>query len=124
MMFLMANPEVDAPRFGIIGASSVAMIFIALLLSWWYFSVIRRSHKYTVVTGKNYRPKLVQLNKRWIALGWSLVSIKLLFSFIIPLIMLIWASLLPFFEPISRTALGNVTLDNYREIPWSVIWDH
>ena len=92
MMFLMANPEVDAPRFGIIGASSVAMIFIALLLSWWYLSVIRRSHRYTVVTGKNYRPKLITLNKRWIAFGWSLVSIKILFSFVIPLVMLVWAS--------------------------------
>ena len=122
MMFLMANPEVDAPRFGIIGASSVAMIFIALLLSWWYFSVIRRSHRYTVVTGKNYRPKLITLDKRWIALGWSIVSIKILFSFVIPLVMLVWASLLPFFEPISAEAMGKVTLDNYRLIPWSVLW--
>jgi iron(III) transport system permease protein len=122
MMFLLANPENEPPRFGVIGASSIMMIFVALLLSWWYFSVIKRSHKYAVVTGKNYRPKLIDLNKRWIALGWGLISVKIVFSFVIPLVMLIWASLLPFFEPISRTAMEKVSLDNYRLIPWEVLW--
>jgi iron(III) transport system permease protein len=121
MMFILVNPDVGSPNFGIIGASSVAMIFIALLLSWWYLSVIRKSHKYAVVTGKNYRPKLISLNKKWIAVGWTFVGIKLLLSFILPLIMLIWTSLLPFFEPISADAISRVSLDNYRLIPWSVI---
>ena len=122
MLFILANPEDGLPQYGLIGASSVMMIVIALFLSWWYLSVIRRSHKYAVVTGKNYRPKLIVLNRKWIVAGWTFIAVKLLFSFIVPLLMLIWTSLIPFFEPISASAIQRVSLDNYRDIPWPAFW--
>ncbi len=52
---------------GIVGAVSVLLILVSLLLSWWYFRVIRLSHRYEVVRGRAYQARLVPLGrKRWI----------------------------------------------------------
>jgi len=120
-VYTEAEPQEGDPNFGIVGAASVFMIVIALLLSWWYLRVIRQSHKYTVVTGKNYRPKIIQLGRWWIA-GWAFIGLKLLLSVVFPFLVLVWASLLQYFQPVSRSAIASISLDNFRAIPWDIFW--
>jgi len=120
-VYTEAEPQEGDPNFGIVGAASVFMIGIALLLSWWYLRVIRQSHKYTVVTGKNYRPKIIQLGRWWIA-GWAFIGLKLLLSVVFPFLVLVWASLLQYFQPVSRSAIASISLDNFRAIPWDIFW--
>jgi len=120
-VYTEAEPQEGDPNFGIVGAASVLMIVIALLLSWWYLRVIRQSHKYTVVTGKNYRPKIIQLGRWWIA-GWAFIGIKLLLGVVFPFLVLVWASLLQYFQPVSRSAIASISLDNFRAIPWDIFW--
>ncbi len=116
-----ADPLEGPPNFSIVGASSVFMIITGLLLSWWYLRVIRQSHKYTLVTGKSYRPKMLMLGHWWI-LGWAFVGLKILLSFVFPFLVLVWASLLQYFQPISRSAIASISLDNFRQIPWDAFW--
>ena len=120
-VFLEAEPDDGDPNYGIIGAASVFMIFIALLLSWWYLRVIRQSHKYTVVTGKNYRPKTVLLGRWWIP-GWGFIGLKLLLGVVFPFLVIVWASLLRYFQPVSKSAIASISLDNFHTIPWDGFW--
>ncbi len=120
-VFLEAEPDDGDPNYGIIGAASVFMIFIALLLSWWYLRVIRQSHKYTVVTGKNYRPKSVPLGRWWI-LAWGFIGLKLLLGVVFPFLVIVWASLLRYFQPVSKSAIASISLDNFHAIPWDGFW--
>jgi iron(III) transport system permease protein len=120
-VFIQANPEEGPPNFSIVGAASVFMILVAFLLSWVYIRVIRQSHKYTVVTGKNYRPRMVQLGRWWIV-GWLFIGTKLLLGVILPFLALIWASLIPYFQPFSMAALDLVSLENFELIPWDQFW--
>ncbi len=120
-VFIHANPEEGPPNFGIVGAASVFMILVALLLSWVYMRVIRQSHKYSVVTGKNYRPRMIELG-RWWFVGWIFIGTKLLLSVVLPFLALVWASLIPYFQPFSRAALNLVSLENYYRIPWDQFW--
>ena len=120
-VFIQANPEEGPPNFSIVGAASIFMILIAFLLSWVYVRVIRQSHKYTVVTGKNYRPRIVQLG-RWWFVGWIFIGVKLLLGVILPFLALVWAALIPYFQPFSFSALDLVSLENFRRIPWDQFW--
>jgi iron(III) transport system permease protein len=121
-VYIHANPEDGPPNFGIVGAASVIMILVALLLSWLYVRVIRQSHKYSVVTGKNYRPRIVALGRWWIV-GWIFIGTKLLLGVVLPFLMLVWASLIPYFQPFSIAALDVVSLENFYRIPWDRFWD-
>ncbi|MCE3243111.1 MAG: binding-protein-dependent transport system inner rane protein [Deltaproteobacteria bacterium] len=120
-VYIHANPEDGPPNFGIVGAASVLMILVALILSWLYVRVIKQSHKYSVVTGKNYRPRIVELGRWWIV-GWVFIAAKLLLGVVLPLLTLIWASLIPYFQPFSISALDLVSLENFYRIPWDRFW--
>ncbi|MFQ5539027.1 MAG: ABC transporter permease [Candidatus Binatia bacterium] len=120
-VYYEADPLEGPPNFSIVGASSVFMIMIGLLLSWWYLGVIRQSHKYTVVTGKNYRPKMIVLGRWWVV-GWAFIAVKILLGVVFPFLVLVWASLLKYFQPISSSAIASVSLDNFRQIPWDAFW--
>ena len=106
-VYIHANPEDGPPNFGIVGAASVLMILVALVLSWLYVRVIKQSHKYSVVTGKNYRPRIVELGRWWIV-GWVFIAVKLLLGVVLPFLISIWASLIPYFQPFSIAALDLV----------------
>ena len=112
------NPERGPPNYGIVGASSLLLIAVALLLSWWYLRVIRAAHRYAVVGGKGYRQSQVRLG-RWAIVGWTFIGIKVAMSVLMPGFLLLWASLLPYFQAPSGAAIESLTLANYREIPWT-----
>ena len=97
-MYLMVSPQEGLPRYGLSATFSIIGIVLAAVLGWWYAQVQKRSHQYEVITGKAYQPKIVKLGNRAI-LAWLFVSIYLFLSKVIPLAMLLWASLLKYFEP-------------------------
>ena len=120
-VFNLTNPQEGLPNYGIAAASSAVMIFFALLLSWWYLRVVQRSHRYAVVRGQGYRPKLMELG-HWQIAGWAFIALKVVLSLVLPVTVLLWASLLPFFEPFSASAFDRMSLANFYVIPWENFW--
>lgn len=118
LVYTKTSPHIGPPNFAVVAASSALMIVVALFMSWWYLQVIRKSYKYTVISGKNYQPRLIKLGPWGIVAGWTIVGLKMLLSVVLPVLMLVWASLIPFIRPFSIDALKYVTLDNYLNIPW------
>jgi iron(III) transport system permease protein len=121
-IFYKMQPLEELPNYGVAGAVSSLLIALALLLSWWYFKVLRYSSRYAVVTGRGYRPKLVELGRRgracaWVFLGGFFVVAKLL-----PFLLLTWAALLTYFQPPSWAALGQVSLRNFYGLPWDLLF--
>ncbi len=120
IVYVKVTPDTGLPNFGFVGAVSVMLIVLAGFLSWWYFRVIRLSHRYGVIQGRGYRPKLIELgNKKWLC--WAGLLVYFLLSKVMPLAMMIWASLLPYFQPFSVDALSTVSLSNFRAIDWSLV---
>ncbi len=69
-------------------------------------------HRFHTITGKGYRPTLIQLG------GWRYVTASglLLYSFVLlvlPFLIVLWASLLPFYIQPSFEAISKFTLKNY-----------
>ncbi len=71
------------------------------------------SQRYATITGKGYRPARVDLGRwKYVTMVFSLLL--LLGAFVLPLAILLWASLLPFYSVPSLAALSRVSLDNFK----------
>ncbi|HEY4134862.1 MAG TPA: ABC transporter permease subunit [Alphaproteobacteria bacterium] len=121
IVYLNVSPDQGVPNYGVVGALSLLMIVLSSGLSWWYFSIIKLSHKYEVVAGKQYRPKLVELG-HWVWLAWFFLGSFFFFSKLLPFLIMIWASVLPYFQPLSIHAFSQMTWDNFRKLPAALMW--
>jgi iron(III) transport system permease protein len=81
--------------------------------------VVRQSSRYAVVTGKGYRPKLVQLTRTQKVLGWAFIGIVVLMAAGLPFLALLWTSLNRYFVLPSWSAFNNLSLEAYRTLSLS-----
>ncbi|TAJ75958.1 iron ABC transporter permease, partial [bacterium] len=73
-IYLKVHPQGSGlPEYGITGAVGTFMIAVAALLTSWYGQVLRRGHRFEVVTGKGYRPSLIKLGG-WAVAGWFFIG--------------------------------------------------
>jgi len=105
------------PQYGLAAALSSFLIIIGIALAALYGRIQRQAHRYQVVTGKAYRPRIRALG-RWAIPAQAFVAAYLLLSQIVPLALVAWASLLPFFQLPSAAALKTVSLAQYLSLPW------
>lgn len=119
-VYTKANPQQGLPEYGIPAAFSSLMIVLGIAVTWWYGRTLQRARNYQVVTGKNYRPKLIQL-RGWKPVAWSFIGLWICLALIIPVLCLIWAALLPYFQPPSLAALHAVSLKNIQGLPWPLV---
>lgn len=119
-LYLLLNPQDVLPRYGLAAALSTVALAIAALMSWWYGAMQQRSRRFAVVTGRAYRPKIVRLGRRKTA-AWLFIGSYLVLSKLMPITLLVWSSLLPFFQLPSSRALATVSLAHYFTLPWELV---
>lgn len=121
-IFYKMQPLEELPNYGVAGAVSSLLVVLALLLSWWYFRVLRFSSRYAVVTGRAYRPKLVELGRQGRLCAWIFLGFFFLVAKLLPFLLLAWAALLSYFQPPSWSALSQVSLRNFYGLPWDLMF--
>ncbi len=100
------------PEYGKANALAMIYLVVAVVATIAYSRVIAHQERYTIVTGKGYRPRTQSLAwLRWPA--GILVFAFLLFSIILPLLVFVYVSLLPFVQPPSWEVLDKLTLQHY-----------
>src|SRR5579859_3912099 len=95
-------------------ASSIGIVFILLAIVFvaFYSRLTRRIEKYSTVTGKAYRPRVMKIGTfKYVAAG--LVWLYLTVVVLAPFLVMVWASIQPYYAVPSPQALGRVTLDAY-----------
>jgi iron(III) transport system permease protein len=116
LIYSSANPPTGLPDYGIAGAYGGIMFLTGLTLAYFYVRVVRQGKKYTVITGRGYRPRELALGRwKWPALAYVLLYLSM--EVFIPFLVLLWTSLLPYMQLPSATALAEVSLKNYLAIP-------
>jgi iron(III) transport system permease protein len=121
-VYLKANPpDSGLPQHGITAALGALMILVALLLTWWYSQVLRQGHRYEVITGKGYRPALIQLG-HWSILAWGFIALYFLASKLIPLLLIAYAAFAPYLAPPSFELLAKLTLAGFYKLNWDLFW--
>jgi iron(III) transport system permease protein len=119
-LYLLLNPQDVLPRYGLAAALSTIAMVIAAVMSWWYGAMQQRSRRFAVVTGRAYRPKIIKLGPR-VVLAWLFIGAYLLLSKLLPILLLIWSSLLPFFQLPSARAFATASLAHYHTLPWDLV---
>jgi iron(III) transport system permease protein len=101
------------PNYGLGAAFGASYFLLSLVLVYFYQrATVRQSERFATVTGKGYRPHRIKLG-RWRYPALALFMVYFLFAVALPLGVLVWASLLPSYQPPSLTALARVHWGNY-----------
>ncbi len=100
---------------GLAATYAMALLAVAIALLFFYFRLIRHGERYQTITGKDYRPRRIDLG------GWryATCAIALVLVFMItgvPFLMMLYASLLPFYQAPSVLAFESMSFGNY----WSL----
>src|SRR5260370_685856 len=103
------------PDLGGSSALSVLMLLLVLVLLYVYSRLSRHAERFATITGKGFRPRPFDLGRlRYLAAAILLVDFVLLL--LVPMLMLAWISLLPFFAPVSAASIKLLSLNNYRTV--------
>ena len=96
-------------------AATISMFYLLVALGglYLYFKNTRMSEKFAVITGKGFRPSVTRLGK-WRVPAALCALFLITLTVYLPLAILAWTSLLPWYAPPSWNLVKLLTLKNYR----------
>ena len=100
---------------GLSSTYSMVLLFLSLGLLYVYFRLVRHGERYQTITGKDYRPRRIDLGA-WKYLTCALSLLLVFFITGLPFLTMLYASLLPRFRPPSAETLETMSLINYRAL--------
>lgn len=114
-IYVLTQGGTGAPQYGTSATYALVTLGIGLALMYAYVRATRRADRYRVVSGKAYRPRVIRLG-RWKYPALTFVWGYLALALGAPLLILLWASLLPFYQTPSLEALGSLSLAAYQQV--------
>jgi len=120
-LFTLTFPEDLEPRYGITGAVGVLMIILALALTALYGRVLQRGNRYQVITGKGYRPKMLDLG-RWNWAAWAMIGLYAVISKLVPIGLVGFIAFAPYVAPPSLEMWEQLSLNNFYNVNWELVW--
>jgi iron(III) transport system permease protein len=117
-IFFSLVPTADlGVNYGIPAAFGMLGLAMGILGTLLYLHLVRQASQYAVITGKGYRPKLIQLGAwKYVALG--AIGLFVVIKVILPFAVLIYASFLRFYVPPVKEYFGDMdwTLLHYQQL--------
>src|SRR5205085_1080937 len=98
--------------YGEASAFGVLLMVVVLACLWYYSRLTRASERFQTVTGKGYRPRVTDLG-RWRYFTSALVLGYFALVVVAPLLLVVWASLMPFYRRPALEGLASVTAKNF-----------
>ncbi|PZG17495.1 ABC transporter permease [Nonomuraea aridisoli] len=103
------------PDLAAAGALAVGLLVFALIGVAISNLVGRSGKTYQTVTGKGFRPRPMELGK-WRPVMGAVIVLYFFFTVVGPLLVLLYTSLLKFYQAPSGEAFASMTFDNYRQL--------
>jgi iron(III) transport system permease protein len=115
LVYLIVYAPASLPNYGLAAAYGVVVVIAGLALLTVYGRIIRRGRAYASVTGKGRRAGVQRLGKwRYVAFGLVLVYVTLAIG--LPVLVLVYSSLLTFFQVPSWDVLKLMSFQNYATV--------
>lgn len=100
------------PDYGRGAALAVGLLLLSAAGVWLYTRSTREGKRFQTVTGKAFRPRQFDLGAwRWV--GFAFLMAYFLIIVLLPFLVLLWASFLPFFATPSWDAVQKLSFENY-----------
>jgi iron(III) transport system permease protein len=102
------------PQYGLASAYSMMLLILVAIGVYFYARQTRQERRFVTITGKAMRTRRVSLG-RW---RWATVAVIVLIAlvFLAPVLMLVWASILPSYGLPSMNLIHHLTFSNYSGI--------
>lgn len=100
---------------GLAAAYAIALLAITSGGIYWQSRLTGQSQRYATITGKGFRPRVMDLG-RWRYLTAAFFIFYALLALVLPFLVLFWSSLQRFYSVPSMAALRNVSLNAYRTV--------
>lgn len=97
------------------GALAIGLLMIAALGMLLEHVFSRGAKAYQTVTGKGFRPRPIELGK-WRPVAGGAIIVYFALTVILPLLILIYTSLLPYYQKPSQKAFSSMSFDNYEKL--------
>lgn len=101
------------PNHNLAATYAVSLLAITMLFVYLYRRLTIRSERYVTVTGRGYRPTIIDLGK-WRYPASAVAGLILLLIVVLPFIVLLYTSLVTYVHVPGKKTLGLLTLDHYR----------
>jgi iron(III) transport system permease protein len=98
-------------------ASAYSVIFLILLIGlvFLYQKATRHGFRYATISGKGYRPKLIEIG-RWRYVAFTVIVGYLALTVALPFFVFVWSSLFPTWHTPSLANLSQASLESFREV--------
>jgi iron(III) transport system permease protein len=107
-----SSKNIGAINFGESGAYAVCLMAIVIGLLFWHNRLASNAHKFQTITGKGYRPRMIDLG-RWRFAAAGILLFLFVLMIVLPVAVLVFTSLQPFYEGVTWDGFGRFTLENY-----------
>ena len=95
-------------------AAALGLVMLAIAcFGVWLQNRVMRGRSYVTVGGKGFRPRILRLG-RWRFAALTFVALFILFGSILPLAMLLWVSLVPYYD--ATFSLAQISTVHYAEL--------
>jgi iron(III) transport system permease protein len=101
------------PNQNLAAAYGVSLLLVTMLFVYFYRRLTARSERYVTVTGKGYRPTIIDLGP-WRYAASALAGLILILIVVLPFLVLIYVSFITYVHVPGPKTWELLTLDNYR----------
>ena len=100
---------------GLASAYAITLLIITSGGIWWQSKLTSQTGKYSTVTGKGFRPRVMDIGRwRWLTGGFFIVYALMVVG--LPFLVLLWSSLQRYYSVPTWAALKNVSLRSYETV--------
>jgi len=103
------------PAFGIASALATLFFITILILSYVYNRQTKTVAKFSTITGREFKPKILDL-RNWKYAVMAAIGCYLLLATGLPMAILLWQSFCPYFSAVSLDMIQSFSLDNFRTL--------
>jgi len=101
--------------FGLAGSYAVTLLVISTVGVLIYGRITRREERYATVTGKAYRPRVIDLGP-WKYVTCASAFFIFFLAVVLPVFVLLWSSFIPYYGVPSAELMGKMTWANYKYV--------
>ena len=100
---------------GLASAYALTLLIITSGGIWWQSKLTSQTGKYSTVTGKGFRPRMMDIGRwRWLTGGFFVIYALMVVG--LPFLVLLWSSLQRYYSVPSWAALKNISLRSYETV--------
>jgi iron(III) transport system permease protein len=110
-----AAASAGGSSYGMANALAMFYLVVTIVGLWVYTRATRNASRFAVVTGRGYRPRLIELGAwRWPAM--AVLCVYVLLSTVLPVLVLLWSSITPLILQPTVVSLGRITARNWERL--------